>query len=408
MQSAASGGVATPPAEKDDVDALVEARHGGRSGASAASNQAAARIDLVRQDDAQILDPVILLDDDVPGACLEGALDGRVHVQGHQPRLRSKSMPADATSIQRTRPEMPSMSTLRKTFTAAVYHAGMDASRPDDSRLRNSPPEGRGSRRTALVTGASAGIGAAFARLLAREGMDLVLVARRADRLEALAKELREACGVQARVLAADLADPDAAQQIQEMLERDGVSVDVLVNNAGYGLKKGFSEASWQEHASFLQVMATSVTELCHLFVPGMKARGWGRVVNVASVAAFTPQVPGNLYGGVKGYVVDFSEALALELKGTGVHVCALCPGYTLTEFHDVMDVRNQIDALPRFVVMSADVVARQGWQAVERGQAVCVNGWLYRAIVAVCRHTPTFLLRSLSQRSVLRPKRDE
>jgi len=237
--------------------------------------------------------------------------------------------------------------------------------------------------------------------------MDLVLVARRADRLEALAKELREASGVQVRVLAADLANPDAPRQIHEALERDGVSVDVLVNNAGYGLKKGFSEASWQEHASFLQVMATSVTELCHRFVPKMKARGWGRVVNVASVAAFTPQVPGNLYGGVKGYVVDFSEALALELKGTGVHVCALCPGYTLTEFHDVMDVRDQINALPRFVVMSADVVARQGWQAVERGQAVCVNGWLYRAIVTVCRHTPAFLLRSLSQRSVLRPKRD-
>jgi short-subunit dehydrogenase len=261
------------------------------------------------------------------------------------------------------------------------------------------------SRRTALVTGASAGIGAAFARLLAREGFDLVLVARRRDRLEELAKVLQQS-GVEAHVLPADLADREAPRAIFDQLRAQGIELDVLVNNAGYGLKQGFLEASWQEHADFLQVMATSVSELCHLFAPGMKERGWGRIVNVASVAAFAPQVPGNLYGGVKSFVVDFSEALALELHGSGVNVCALCPGYTLTEFHDVIDVRAEIDALPGFVVMSADVVARQGWQAVSRGQPVCINGWLYRAIVSVCRHAPPPLLRAISRRSVLRPSR--
>ncbi len=266
------------------------------------------------------------------------------------------------------------------------------------------------SRRTALVTGASAGIGTAFAHFLAQQGqhgMDVVLVARREDRLEAVAKDLRAQYGVEAHVLAADLADPEAPQRLHAELAARGIAIDVLVNNAGYGLKQGFADVSWQDHAAFLQVMATALTQLCHLFVPEMTARGYGRIINVASVAAFTPQVAGNLYGGVKRYVVDFSEALAMELDGTGVHVCALCPGYTLTEFHDVMKVRESIDALPGFMVMSADVVVRQGWEAVERGQVVCINGWLYRLIVAVLRYTPRFLLRALSKRSVLRPQRD-
>lgn len=264
------------------------------------------------------------------------------------------------------------------------------------------------SRRTALVTGASAGIGRAFAELLAGRGMDVVLVARRRDRLEALAKELEERHGVAARVLVADLADPAAPRRLYGELEALGIAVDVLVNNAGYGLREGFLAASWRQHADFLQVMATSPTELCHLLAPGMKARGHGRIVNVASVAAFTPQVPGNLYGGVKAYLVDFSEALALELADTGVHVTALCPGYTLTEFHDVMEVRDSIDALPGFMVMPARVVARQGWEAVERGRAVYINGWLYKLIVGVLRYTPAFLLRALARRSVLRPQRSE
>lgn len=256
------------------------------------------------------------------------------------------------------------------------------------------------------MTGASAGLGSAFARLLARRGFDLVLVARRRERLEALAKELEQEGDVTAHVLAADLAYPRAPRAIRDELLQRGIGVDVLVNNAGYGLARGFSEADWKEHADLLQVMATAVTELCHLFVPGMKARGWGRIVNVASVAAFTPQVAGNLYGGVKRYVVDFSKALALELDGTGVHVCALCPGYTKTEFHDVMGVQDQIDALPGWLVMSADEVASRGWSAVERGESVCVPGLLYRLLVAVCRVAPPFLLRALARRSVLRSRR--
>ena len=256
------------------------------------------------------------------------------------------------------------------------------------------------------MTGASAGIGAAFARLLAAEGFDLVLVARRQSHLEALAGELESAHGVSAHVVAADLAVPGAPQEIHATLESRGVSVDVLVNNAGYGLREGFAAARWQQHADFIQVMATSLTELCHLFAPAMKECGWGRIINVSSVAAFSPAVAGSLYGGVKAYGVGFSQALGLELEGTGVNVCALCPGYTLSEFHDVIDVRDQIDALPGFLVMAAETVARQGWQAVQRGEPICIPGWIYRLICFVCRLAPPSMLRVISRRSVLRPKR--
>jgi short-subunit dehydrogenase len=263
---------------------------------------------------------------------------------------------------------------------------------------------GRG--RTALVTGASAGIGAAFARLLAAEGFDLVLVARRRSRLETLAKELERAHGVTAHVVAADLADSAAPREIHATLQSRSIPVDVLVNNAGYGLREGFAAARWQQHAEFIQVMATSLTELCHLFAASMRERGWGRILNVSSVAAFSPAVAGSLYGGIKAYGVGFSQALGLELEGTGVNVCALCPGYTLSEFHDVIDVRDQIDALPRFLVMTAETVARQGWQAVQRGDPICIPGWIYRLICCVCRLAPPSMLRVISRRSVLRPKR--
>lgn len=261
-------------------------------------------------------------------------------------------------------------------------------------------------RRTALVTGASAGIGAAFARLLAAEGFDLVLTARRHDRLEALAKEMEAAHGITAHAIAADLADTESPRRLHAELQEREIAIDVLINNAGYGLREGFGKARWQEHADFIQVMATGLTQMCHLFAPGMEERGWGRIINVSSVAAFAPQAPGSLYGGVKSYVLGFSQALGLELDGTGVNVCALCPGYTLSEFHDVIDVREQIDALPGFVVMDAETVARQGWEAVERGDAVCINGWLYRLICFACRIAPPSMLRVVSRRSVLRPKR--
>jgi short-subunit dehydrogenase len=258
-------------------------------------------------------------------------------------------------------------------------------------------------RRTALITGASAGIGAAFARLLAAEGFDLVLVARRKERLDALASELGERYAVRCHALPTDLADTAAVGRIASQLDALGIEVDVLVANAGYAITERFTEVPWRTHADFIQVMATGVAELCHRFAPGMVERRWGRIVNVSSLAAVSPDLPGSLYGGVKSFVVGLSETLAQELAGTGVHVSALCPGFTLTEFHDVMRVREQIDELPGFMFMDADDVVREGWEAVERGDPICISGAVNRALAGVVKILPRGVLRAVASRRTLR-----
>ncbi len=260
---------------------------------------------------------------------------------------------------------------------------------------------------TALVTGASAGIGAAMAREFAAHGFDLVLTARRADRLEALARELAAAHGCSAHVIVADLADPEAPARLFDEVSRAGLTIDALVNNAGYGLPGGFLSSDWAAHRAFIQVMVASVTELCHLFAPGMVARRRGFIVNVASVAGLLPGTAGHtLYGAAKALVIRFSESLALELQPAGVHVTALCPGFTYTEFHDVNNMRGQVSRLPRWMWMNADTVARQAYDAVMRGDIVCVNGRVNRAIVALARYTPQWIVSRVALRAAKKFRR--
>jgi short-subunit dehydrogenase len=255
-------------------------------------------------------------------------------------------------------------------------------------------------RMTALVTGASAGIGAAIARVFAANGFDLVLTARRADRLEALARELSAAHGCAAHVIVADLADPAAPALIFDEVARAGLTIDALVNNAGYGLPGGFLGSRWEDHRAFLQVMVTAVAELCHRFAPGMVSRQRGFIINVASVAGLVPGSAGHtLYGASKALVIRFSESLALELAPAGVHVTALCPGFTYTEFHDVNRMRAQVSQLPRWMWLDADSVAREAYDAVRRGQIVCVNGRVNRAIVALARYTPQWIVTRVTRR---------
>jgi len=256
------------------------------------------------------------------------------------------------------------------------------------------------SRPTVLVTGASAGIGAAFARVFAGRGFDLVLTARRLDRLEALASELRERHGCAVRVFAADLADPGAPGRIAEDLAGAGVSVDALVNNAGYGLPGSFLNCSWQQHSDFIQVMVSAPAELCHRFAPGMVGRGRGWIINVGSVAGLVPATAGHtLYGAAKALVIRFSESLARELKPHGVNVTAVCPGFTYSEFHDVNGMRASVSRLPRFLWMDADTVARQGFDAVMRGEVVHVNGRVYRALLQAVRYAPRPLVNGVLER---------
>ncbi|HZC76160.1 MAG TPA: SDR family oxidoreductase, partial [Ktedonobacterales bacterium] len=186
---------------------------------------------------------------------------------------------------------------------------------------------------TALVTGASSGIGEELARLFARDGYDLVLVARGKTQLEALAAELRQRHGVSLTVLATDLAQPAAAQAIYDELTRAGITVDVLVNNAGYATYGSFTEIPAETELAMLQVNMAALTHLCKLFLPPMVRRGSGRVLNVASTAAFQPGPLMAAYYASKAYVLSLSEALANELRGTGVTVTALCPGPTRSGF---------------------------------------------------------------------------
>ncbi|WP_017461060.1 SDR family NAD(P)-dependent oxidoreductase [Dyella ginsengisoli] len=259
-------------------------------------------------------------------------------------------------------------------------------------------------RPCSLVTGASAGIGAAFARALAARGHDLVLVARREDRLRALAEALRERHGTRSMMLAADLADPSAPQRLCNALEAEGYAVDWLINNAGYGLPGTLVDNPWQAHAAFVQVMMTAPTELAWRLLPGMRARGHGRVINVASLAGFVPGTAGHtLYGASKAYLIKLSQSLALENRDAGVHVCALCPGFTWSEFHDVTGTRQKMNAMPRFMWLSAEEVARQGIDAVERGAVVYVPGRVNRVIKTITELLPDRLALWLSHRESAR-----
>jgi short-subunit dehydrogenase len=244
--------------------------------------------------------------------------------------------------------------------------------------------------RLALVTGASAGIGAAFARVYAAHGYDLVLTARRADRLEILADEVRLAHGVEALVLRADLADPAAPAALIAEIAGHGRGVDALVNNAGYGLAANFADSRWQDQAALLQVMITAPCELAHRVLPAMRENGFGRIVNVASVSGLLPGSPGGgLYSAVKAMLIRFSETLHVELQGTGVHVSALCPGLTWSEFHDANGTRAAVSATPSWLWMGADEVAASGYEAGEANRPICVPGAPNKAAAALMHLLP-------------------
>ncbi len=253
-----------------------------------------------------------------------------------------------------------------------------------------------GARPVALVTGASAGLGAAFARAYAARGHDLVLTARRVDRLEALAAELAARHAVTSHVIPADLSLPGAAGVLIDAIEARGIGLDVLVNNAGYGVPGSYRSRAWTVHAAFQQVMIESVAELCWRVIPGMRERGGGRIVNVASLAGHMPGSAGHtLYGPAKAWMIRFSECLHAELAPDGILVCALCPGFTYTEFHDVNGMRPQVSRLPRALWMTAEEVVSDGLAASERGMAVYIPGRLNRLIAAAARYLPRRLVRA-------------
>ncbi|HEY5008584.1 MAG TPA: SDR family oxidoreductase [Caulobacteraceae bacterium] len=246
-------------------------------------------------------------------------------------------------------------------------------------------------RRLCLVTGASAGIGQAFARIFASHGYDVALTARRGERLEQLAEEIRLRYGVETLAIPADLGDPAAAAHLIETLAANGRVVDALVNNAGYGLRGNYAATAWDEERAFLQVLLIAVCELTHKLLPGMIERRFGRIVNVASLAGLTPGAPGRtLYSATKSFLVKFSESLHLETRDQGVHVSALCPGLTYSEFHDTNQTRESLERLtPDWLWLGADEVAAAGYEAVEANRIICVPGAPNKAIAVLAKLAP-------------------
>ena len=247
----------------------------------------------------------------------------------------------------------------------------------------------------ALITGASSGIGAEIAREYATRCKPLILTARRADRLEALAAELSSK--VPCVVIAADLADPATPARLFAETQARGLRVDTLVNNAGYGVPGRYLSSDWKTHADFLQVMITAVAHLTHLYLPAMETAGYGRILNVASLAGLVPASAGHtMYGATKAWLIRFSECLALEVASRGVHVTALCPGFTYSEFHDVNGMREKVSKMPKMLWLTSEQVAKIGVDAVESGKVRVVTGAANKAVASVSKYMPDALARAL------------
>lgn len=256
------------------------------------------------------------------------------------------------------------------------------------------------SRRLVLVTGASSGIGAAFAEVFAAHGWDVAITARREAKLQAVAAGLRDRHGVAVHVFSVDHADPVSAARLCEELERQGLAVDGLVNNAGYGVPGLYNAVPWQTHEDFLRVMVAGVCELSYRLMPGMMQRGYGRIVNVASLAGLVPSPAGHaLYGASKAFLIKMSEALSHEGQAHGVHVTALCPGFTYSEFHDVTGTREQMRGLPKWMWLDAASVARQGYDAVMAGEPIRITGGVNKAVALAVRYVPQWIVRMVGRR---------
>ncbi len=197
-----------------------------------------------------------------------------------------------------------------------------------------------------------------------------------------------------------DLAARGAAATLCEEIAARGITVDALVNNAGYGVPGSYVKSSWEQHEAFLQVMVVAVAELTHRLLPGMIERGYGRIVNVASLAGLVPPTAGHtLYAASKAFVIRFSESLAQEVEHHGVHVTALCPGFTRSEFHDVTGTREMMSGLPAFMWMDAPTVARQGYDAVMAGKPVHVTGAVNSSIATLVRLLPQGVVSAVNRR---------
>ena len=252
--------------------------------------------------------------------------------------------------------------------------------------------DGKQESKRALVTGASSGIGEEFARQLAKQGYDVVIVARRQDRLDKIASELKEG-GADAEVIAADLSRPEGVAAVAERLEKGDISV--LVNNAGFGTRGEFTQLPVDRELQEIDLNIRALTQLSHTALGQMKQRGAGSIINVASTGAYQPVPYMSTYAATKAYVLSFSEGLHEEAKTYGVKVTCLCPGGTRTEFQQVAGVRE--DGIPGFAWMSAEAVVKHALKAAKAGSAIATPGLMNKVTANLPRFTPRFAARKIS-----------
>ena len=238
----------------------------------------------------------------------------------------------------------------------------------------------------ALITGASAGLGAEFARQLAGSGKDLILVARRTEPMEALAKALIERYKVAVDIIQSDLSDRNATSALFDAVRERGLEVDTLINNAGSVGPDLLQARDWPAQQDYIELMMTSVAGMCHHFIPPMQQRGYGRVLNVASVAGQVSLAGDASYGPTKAYLIALSKGLSATVRGQGVNVLALCPGFTHTDFHQTDKLARMKNRSPKFMWYDADVVVREGLVALEKGKAVHISGRLYRFLIPLLK----------------------
>ena len=239
----------------------------------------------------------------------------------------------------------------------------------------------------ALVTGATVGIGESFTRLLASKGYNIALVARDEVRLHERAGELREKYGIQTFVLPADLATKSGVKSVEKYLQ--SYEIEVLINNAGFAINKVFTASDLGDEQDLLNVLVRTPMRLMHVILPGMKERKSGTIINVSSVAGF---IAGGTYSAAKSYLTVLSESINADLKGSGVKVSALCPGFTRTEFHK--RARMKMKGLPSFLWLNADKLVAKAWKDAQANKPVSIPGWQYKLLIAIISITPRGLIR--------------
>jgi len=260
------------------------------------------------------------------------------------------------------------------------------------------------SDRTAMVTGASSGIGREIAELFASKGCNLVITARREELLQRLRKNLEERYSINVDMITEDLSDINSAERIYNYCISNDLSVDILVNNAGYGLLNTFDKISLKEHVDFVNVLSTSVVTLTHSFLSGMLDREFGRIINISSISGLTSpaNASGGMYSGVKSMIIKFSEGIHKEYSHKNVFCCAVCPGFTHTEFHENM--KEFKDSIPSFMWMTSKEVAKEAYEASMQGKELYVNGFFNRFLLFVMRILPKWL-NNLYVKSLMRKR---